>query len=111
MSRPELKEMWDALGKCWTQEFGEIELTVNHTLTEPTCPTAIIATEDESGPRWRADQDTIDEAIYVATYAAYLTLIKREPKPMTCPVADINEDEKVGVLLAAIDKKKSGAAE
>ena len=107
MSEMTLKEMWDALGDCWTEEFGELELTVQHTLTEPTCPTATIQTEIDDGPHWRADQDTIEEAIYQATAAAYLTIVRREPKPMTCPVTDFNEDERVRNFLAALDRRKA----
>jgi hypothetical protein len=107
MTKLALKEMWDALGDCWTQEFGELELTVNHTLTEPTCPTAIIATERDAGPRWRADQDTIDDAIYAATAAAYITIVRREPKPMTFPVSDSNEEKRVADFLTALDKRRA----
>lgn len=107
VNKPTLKEMWDALGDCWTPEFGELELTVNHTLTEPTCPTAIIATEVEDGPRWRADQDTIDEAIYVVTAAAYVTIVRRPAKPLTFPAPDADEDNQVKAFLAALDARKT----
>lgn len=105
---PTREIMWKALGGCWTQEFGELELTVSHTLTEPTCPTAIIGTEDKSGPCWRADADTIDEAINIATRAAYLTIVERKRKPMTFPAPDINENVTVAKFLAAVDKRKQG---
>jgi hypothetical protein len=107
MSERSLMEMWDALGDCWTEDFGELELTVNHTLTEPTCPTAIIATESDDGPRWRADQDTIEQAIYTATLAAYMTIIERKPKPMTFPAPDSNEDKRVADFLAALDRRRA----
>lgn len=107
MDKLSVKEMWDALGDCWTQEFGELELEVHHTLTEPTCPTAIIKTEDEGGPSWRADQDTIEEAIYQATAAAYVTIIQRREKPMTFPAPDANEDERVRKFLAALDARQA----
>jgi hypothetical protein len=102
-----LQEMWTALGDCWTQEFGELEIIVRHTLTEPTCPTAIIGTEKEdAGPSWRADQDTIEQAIFVATKACYMTVIERKAKPMTFPAPDIDEDEKVTKFLSALDARK-----
>ncbi|WP_024516880.1 hypothetical protein [Bradyrhizobium sp. Tv2a-2] len=104
-----LEEMWTALGECWTREFGELELRVHHTLTEPTCPTAVISTEDESGPSWRSDQDTIEAAIYQVTAAAYVTLIERGAKPMTFPAPDIDEDSRVHKFLAAIDARKLAA--
>jgi hypothetical protein len=102
-----LKKMRDALGECWTEEFGELELTVNHTLTEPTCPTAIITTESQDGPSWRADHDSIEEAIYAATAAAYITIVRREPKPMTFPAPDSNEEKRVADFLAALDRRKA----
>jgi hypothetical protein len=107
MSETSLEKMWEALGECWTQEFGELELTVNHTLTEPTCPMAVIATESDDGPSWRADQDTIEQAIYTATVAAYMTIVERKPKPMTCPVTDANEDRRVADFLAALDRRRA----
>lgn len=106
MAELTLQEMWAALGDCWTQEFGELEIVVRHTLTEPTCPTAVVGTElEDKGPSWRADQDTIDEAIFAATKAAYMTIIERKPKPLTFPAPDIDEDSKVAKLLSAIDKR------
>lgn len=107
MTKPTLEEMWGALSECWTQEFGELELIVTHTLTEPTCPTAVISTESDAGPSWRADQDTIDEAIYTATAAAYLTIVQRHPKPLTFPAPDLNEDERVASFLAALDRRRA----
>lgn len=102
-----LQEMWDALSDCWTSEFGELGLHVNHTLTEPTCPTAIISTEIENGPSWRADQDTIEDAIYQATAAAYATIIERAPKPITFPAPGKNEESRVQKFLDAIDARAS----
>lgn len=102
---PTTEEMLDALGNCWTEEFGELELTVHHTLTEPTCPSAIIATENKNGPSWRTDEDTIPGAISKAVTAAYITIIERNPKPMTFPAPDVDEDQRVAKFLAALDAK------
>lgn len=96
-------EMWEALGECWTSDFGELELEVRHTLTEPTCPTAIIVTESTDGPSWRADCETIEEAIRVVTTAAYVTIIERKPKPLTFPAPRIDEDDRLARFLAALD--------
>jgi len=98
-------EMLAALRDCWTQEFGELELTITHCLTEPTCPTAVIATDSEDGPSWRADQDTIEDAIRVVAAAAYVTIVKRQPKPMTCPIGEADEDGKLARFLAALDAR------
>ncbi len=102
---PTTEEMFDTLGNCWTEEFGELELAVHHTLTEPTCPSAIIATENKNGPSWRADEDTVPEAISRAVTAAYTTIIERNPKPMTFPAHDVDEDKRVAKFLAALDVK------
>lgn len=111
MAEPITKEqMLEALGNCWTKEFGELELTVTHCLTEPTCPTAVITTEVEGGPYWRADQDTIEEAISQAVAAAYVTIVQRRPKPMTCPIGDVDEDAKVAKFLAALDARHGSTA-
>lgn len=102
---PTREEMFSALGNCWTKEFGELELRVFHTLTEPTCPTAIIATEGGDGPSWRVDCDSIAEAVDAVLLVAYITLIERKPKPLTFPAPDANEDQKVAAFLAALDAK------
>ena len=105
MTKPTRAEIFAALGNFWTREYGELELEVHHTLTEPSCPTAIVRTEGEEGPRWRADANTIDDAIDIALAAAYVTLVQRKPKPMTCPISDIDEDVRLANFLAAIDAR------
>lgn len=105
MTKPTRDEIFKALGNFWTQEYGELELEVHHTLTEPTGPMAVVKTEAEEGPCWRADADTIDEAIDIALAAAYVTLVQRKPKPMTCPIGDIDEDVRLANFLAAIDAR------
>lgn len=97
--------MLDALGNCWTKEFGELELSVHHVLTEPVCPTAIVATENDRGPSWRVDDDTISEAVNGAVAAAYATIIERKSKPLTFPAPPHDEDQRVARFLAAIDAR------
>ncbi len=103
----DLKTMMEALGSCWTEEFGELELEVHHTLTEPTCPMAMVRTESREGVVYfRVDEDTIDAAIFGAVSAAYDTLILRKPKPSTVPWSDRGEDENLKKLLTALDARK-----
>lgn len=102
---PPLEEMKEALSHMWTPEFGELELTVHHTLTEPTCPTAIVRTDEDSGPSWRADCGTIEEAIFQAIAATYITLVLKKPKPLTFPARNSDEDERLRKFFAALEAR------
>lgn len=105
---PSHEVMLEALGELWTPEYGELELEVHQSLTEPVCPTATISFED--GPKafyFRTDMDTIDEAIRTVVAAAYITLIERRPKPDTFPVGERDEDKNLAAVLAAIDEQKA----
>jgi len=62
--------------ELWRRTKTDWVLTVNHDLTEPTCPTATIrpADEDENWQRWRADRDTIEDAIETVLAVAHAAL-------------------------------------
>lgn len=99
------EQMLDAFQNLWTKEFGELKLNVNMSLTGPACHTAIVKTDSKDGPEWRVDWDTIDDAIDGVLLAVYITLIQRKPKPVTYPFDDMNAEERVLKLLAAIDAR------
>lgn len=71
MDNTKLEKIGDEL---WKRTQRDWELRLQHSLTEPTCPTAIISCEDEGFMYWRADADTIDEAFdrVIDTCYAYL---------------------------------------
>ena len=102
-------EMMRALGSLYTERFGDWHLSVSHSLTEPTCPTAVISAEDyeesEPTPVFRVDADTIENAIAGVVYAAYVTLIERQPKPTTVPWTERNEGQTLQTFLNALDEK------
>jgi hypothetical protein len=100
---PTYEEMLEALGEMWTERYGELELKVNCILTEPTCPTAIIKTERRQGPMFRADCDTIEEAIRTVVRAAYITLVERKPKPDTFPFDNLDSEKRVRLFLKTLD--------
>ena len=61
-----------ALGKLWSEETGDWNLTVNICLTEPTCPTASVTSDRRPGlTKYIAVADTIEEAINGAVELAY----------------------------------------
>jgi hypothetical protein len=43
------------------------------------------------------------------TAAAYITIVERRQKPMTFPVSDSEEDDRIKAFLAAIDAFTAGA--
>ncbi len=105
------QQMMDGL-EIYTPDGGDWMLEVRHTLTEPTCPTAIVRAEDEpeDWPYFRADAETIEEAIYVVVRSAYETLIERKPKPQTVPWSEPGEDKRLAKFLAALDASKARVA-
>ena len=66
-----LSDLYEKTGKDWI-------LQVSHILTEPTCPTASIYPENEPTDRYRADRDTIEDAINAAVDMAYRELVLGE---------------------------------
>jgi len=64
-------ELWNRTKRDWF-------LQVNHDLTEPTCPTATIRCEDEDArwQYWRADRDTIEDAIDAVVNFAHAALFE-----------------------------------
>jgi len=78
--RPMLREACDALGGLYTKTGFDWELVIRHTLTEPTCPMAIVRVEQWPGHSPRPEEadlpefgriaDTIEEAALAALAAA-----------------------------------------
>mgnify|MGYP006893684592 FL=1 len=66
-----LSRLFEITGKDWV-------LRVDHLLTEPTCPTAYVHPEGDPSDRYRADRDTIEEAINAAVDMAYRELVLGE---------------------------------
>jgi hypothetical protein len=71
-----LEKIQDAL---WRRTQRDWVLAVHHILTEPVCPSATIQCEDDEAKYqyWRADRDTIDEAIDAVIAYAYAGLFER----------------------------------
>lgn len=66
-----LSDLYEKTGKDWV-------LQVSHILTEPTCPTASIYPEDDPTDKYRADRDTIEDAINAAVDMVYRELVLGE---------------------------------
>lgn len=75
MDEAKLEKIGTAL---WDRTKTDWLLTLSHSLTEPTCPTAVIRCEDKSQKwqRWRYDADTVDEAINGVIDVAYAALFE-----------------------------------
>lgn len=76
MDKVKLEQISTAL---WDRTKTDWELSINHSLTEPTCPTAIIRAENNKLLKWqywRADCDTIDGAIDAVIDLAYRALFE-----------------------------------
>jgi hypothetical protein len=75
-------EKMDRVGnELWQRTKTDWVLTLSHDLTEPTCPTAVIRPADraEKLQYWRADADTIDEAISRVVDLAHAALFDGAP--------------------------------
>lgn len=111
-----LSEKLEALSRCWTPEFGELELNIHHTLTEPTCPTAVLRTEAQpdrsKGPVYivRVDCDTIAEAFESCVNHAYRLLVEGKERVDTIPWTEPGE-ERIGEIVAAIKQQQAKWAE
>lgn len=108
-------EMLDALGDAYTDQYGDWLLEVNHILTEPTCPTAVIHPEDdeaakELGLYFRSDADTIEDAVANVVALAYATLVKRQPFVSGVPWSNPGENDGAAKFWAAHDEFKARAA-
>ena len=69
------QEKIEALGDLYEKTGVDWHLEVNLCLTEPVCPMATISPEGEHWVRFRADKDTIMEAIDASVDMAYNALI------------------------------------
>lgn len=71
-------------------------LTVSHSLTEPSCPTAWVHPESDAGFQYfRSDADTIEGAIASAVDQAHRCLILRQDFTRGFPLAYAPDEEKV----------------
>lgn len=106
MTRDDLLKV---LGRLYTPEIGDWELTLHHTLTEPTCPTAIVRPEYTEGCKFGgfvAMGGTIDEAIDGALIQAYETLILRKGFEPGVPWTNFEDEPELERIIAALDNKK-----
>lgn len=78
-------KLYELTGHDWT-------LNVHHTLTEPTCPTAIIAPEMVAMSRYRVDTSSIDEAIDGAIDKVYKEIVLRQLVGHSAPYTE-GQDE------------------
>lgn len=104
------KELLDALGEIYTPKFGDWELVVQHTLTEPTCPSATVRPEFAMGEHrfsgFTAWADDVDAAIDLALESAYRALIKREPYNLDGqPFSNRGDAEALAAIIAELDRK------
>lgn len=100
-------QLLDALGNLYTSEFGDWELAVYHTLTEPTCPTAIVKPENEASAfeGFVCTADTLEEAIDGALRQAYSAMILREGFEPGVPWTNAEDGAELAKLIQALDKK------
>lgn len=106
MTRDDLLKV---LGRLYTPEIGDWELTLHHTLTEPTCPTATVRPEYTEGCKFGgfvAMGGTIDEAIDGALIQAYETLILRKGFEPGVPWTNFEDEPELERIIAALDNKK-----
>jgi len=78
-------EKIEALGDLYTKTGDDWILQINHSLTEPTCPMAVVRREGSNAVRYRADRNTIEESINAAVDMAYRELILEEKIVSECP--------------------------
>lgn len=76
MTKDDASKLSKIGGELWRRSQRDWILSVDHSLTEPTCPTAMISCEDKDAklPYWRSDQDTIEAAISTVISIAHREL-------------------------------------
>lgn len=89
----ELSDLFAATGRDW-------ELNLHHTLTEPTCPTAVITPEGWDIARYRCDFDSIDESIRKAVDLVKAEVLGRRVEGSYSPVSDPDDDAYLKWLYA-----------
>lgn len=101
-------ELLTVLGSLYTREVGDWELTLHHTLTEPTCPGATVKPENPHGSTFSgfmAMGDTIEEAIHGALLQAYEVLILRKGFEPGVPWTNRGDDVELQKIIKALDNK------
>lgn len=83
-----MTDAMDRLSTLYALTGEDWELDLNHSLTEPTCPCAIIQPEGWNISRYRYDCDTIEEAITRACEAVYREVVLRERVSPACPYTE-----------------------
>ena len=73
-----LSGLYEKTGQDWV-------LQVSHCLTEPTCPTVMIAPEGSNMTRYRVDRDTIEAGILASADLVYREMVLGETIESECP--------------------------
>lgn len=73
-----LSRLYELTGADW-------DLEINHSLTEPTCPTVVIRKEGSNSTRYRVDCDSIEEGIRTAVDLVYREVVLGEKISPLCP--------------------------
>lgn len=81
-----LEALWDASGHDW-------ELNISASLTEPTCPTAVIQPEGWNITRYRVDMDSIEESLAKAVALVRQEVIERKVVGSYCPFSNPDDDD------------------
>lgn len=100
------KQLLDALGSLYTPQIGDWELTLHHTLTEPTCPGATVKPENKHGSSFSGFMsigNTIDQAIDGALQQAYDVLILRKGFEPGVPWTNRGDDAELAKIIHALD--------
>lgn len=85
------KQKMDALGNVlYGETKHDWELTVHHTLTEPTCPVANVQPEGMQSTRYACFADTVEEAIAASVNAAYREWVEERPGERMVPWSQDN---------------------
>lgn len=104
------EELLSALGSIYCPTIGDWEISLHHTLTEPTCPGATVKPENEYGSTFSGFvciADTIDAAIDGALQQAYDVLILRKGFEPGVPWTNRGDDAELARILKALDEYKA----
>lgn len=89
--------LYERTGKDWT-------LTVSNVLTEPVCPTAVIAPEGSNALRYSVHRNSFVEAIIDAADLVHRELILGEPIAPESPITNPDDRRKASYLKVVEDK-------
>lgn len=82
-----------ALGALYEKTGDDWDLHLTLCLTEPTCPTAVVARDCSNAARYRSDKNTIEDSINAAVDMCYRELILGETITPECPFTNPDDRE------------------